>query len=155
MAVSSGAPAPDAVVFKAPRQPVRLRDLYGRPSVLLFFPMAFSSTCTEELCTMSEDLARYEQLGASVYGISVDSPYVNQRYAQDYNVRFPILSDFNKEASTAFGVLSDLGDLRGVSQRSAFVIDGSGVVRYAWLSEKPGELPPFEELQRAVQTIDA
>jgi peroxiredoxin len=143
------------MVFRAPRQPVHLRELYGSATVLLFFPMAFSSTCTEEMCTMSDDLARYEQLGARVYGISVDSPYVNQRYAQDYKVRFPILSDFNKEATAAFGVLSDLGDLRGVAQRSAFVIDAGGIVRYAWLSNNPGELPPFEELQRAVQTIDA
>jgi peroxiredoxin len=155
MIVSRGAAAPDAKVFKAPRQPVQLRELYGSPTVLLFFPMAFSSTCTEEMCTMSEDLARYESLGARVYGISVDSPYVNQHYAREYNLKFPILSDFNKEATAAFGVLSDLGDLRGVSQRSAFVIDGNGLVRYSWLSGNPGELPPFAELQQAVQTLDA
>ena len=155
MIVSTGAQAPDALVFKAPRQPVRLSELYGNTTVLLFFPMAFSSTCTEEMCTMSDDLARYDALGARVYGISVDSPYVNQRYAKDYDVKFPILSDFNKEATAAFGVLSDLGDLRGVSQRSAFVIDNKGVVRYAWLSDKPGDLPPFAELQQAVQTLDA
>jgi peroxiredoxin len=155
MTVSAGAHAPDAMVFKAPRQPVRLSELYGNTTVLLFFPMAFSSTCTEELCTMSSDLARYESLGANVYGISVDSPYVNQRYAKDYDVKFPILSDFNKEATAAFGVLSDLGDLRGVSRRSAFVIDDTGVVRYSWLSDNPGDLPPFAELERAVQTIHA
>ena len=66
MIVSNGAAAPDAKVFKAPRQPVQLRELYGSPTVLLFFPMAFSSTCTEEMCTMSDDIARYESLGARV-----------------------------------------------------------------------------------------
>lgn len=155
MAVSAGAAAPDAIVFRAPRQPVRLSELYSSPTVLLFFPMAFSSTCTEEMCTMSDELSHYDQLGARVYGISVDSPYVNQRYAKDYKVGFPILSDFNREATTAFAVLSDLGDLRGVSRRSAFVIDGNGIVQYAWLSGHPDELPPFSELRQAVQAIDA
>ena len=147
--------APDAVVFRAPRQPVRLSELYGHTTVLLFFPMAFSSTCTEEMCTMSNGLDRYQALDARVFGISVDSPYVNQRYAQDYALTFPVLSDFNREATSAFDVLSDLGDLRGVSRRSVFVIDAQRVVRYVWIAETPGTLPPFHEIEQAVTATHA
>lgn len=150
--IETGTRAPDAVVFSAPRQPVHLNELYGDDiTVLMFFPLAFSSTCTEEMCTMAEDMSKYERLGARVYGISIDSPYVNAHFAAECNARFPILSDFNREAARAFDVLRpELNGLIGVSERANFVIGRDGVVRYTWIGEHPGVMPPFDALEAAV-----
>jgi peroxiredoxin len=153
--IDTGTTAPDAVVFKGPREPIHLSDLYSDGiTVLLFFPFAFSSTCTAEMCTMAEDLAKYEQLGARVYGMSIDSPYTNIRFAKECGATFPILSDFNREASRAFDVLRpDLGGLLEVSERANFVIGRDGVVHYTWIGEHPGVMPPFDELAAAVAAL--
>ncbi|HEX6559337.1 MAG TPA: redoxin domain-containing protein [Longimicrobiales bacterium] len=151
MALKAGEQAPDATVFKYPREAVRLSELRGRKHVLLFFPLAFSSTCTEEMCTMAEDYSAYRDLGVEVIGLSVDSPYVNQKFADSCQASFPILSDFNKQASEAYGVLRPaLGDLQGVSERAAFVVDEQGVVRYAWVGEHPGVMPDFAAIKAAL-----
>lgn len=153
MAIKAGQQAPDATVFRFPREAVKLSDLRGRKHVLLFFPLAFSSTCTQEMCTMAEDYSAYRDLGVDVIGLSVDSPYVNQKFAESCNASFPIWSDFNKEATQAYDVLRPaLGDLKGVSERAAFVIDENGVVKYAWVGENPGVLPDFSALKRAVNS---
>lgn len=147
-----GAAAPDAEVYRGTREAVQLSAFYEQgTTVLLFFPLAFTSTCTEQMCTMAEDLGQYERLGAQVVGLSVDSPMANQRFAAECGATFPILSDFNREASRAFGILRDaLGLLRDVSERAAFVIDRNGRVQYAWVGEHPGLLPPADELAAAV-----
>ena len=122
------------------------------PVVLLFYPLAFSSTCTEEMCTVADDYAAYEELGATVLAISVDSPYVNAAFARDCGASFPFLSDFNREASRAYGVLrGSLGELEGVSERAAFVIDADGVITYTWVGENPGVFPPLAEIKAAVE----
>src|SRR5688572_746204 len=124
MALQPGTQAPDAVVFRGPREPVHLHDYKGPPIVLLFFPLAFSGVCTREMCTVADDFSAWRDLGAQVLGISVDSPYVNVRFAAACNASFPILSDFNKEATVKYGVYrEEMDGLRGVSERAAFVID--------------------------------
>lgn len=134
------------------RTTVRREDLGPGPIVLLFFPLAYSEVCTTEMCAVAEDYSAWRDLGATVVGISVDSPYVNARFAADCEAPFPILSDFNREASAAYGVLREtLGELRGVSERAAFVIDPAGDVTYRWVGEHPGKLPPFEEIKAAVR----
>jgi glutaredoxin-dependent peroxiredoxin len=151
MALKVGEVAPDAVLFKAPRQPIHLSDFKGQPVVLLFFPLAFSSTCTKEMCTIADDYSAWQDIGAQVFGVSVDSPYVNVKFAEECKANFPILSDFNKEATVKYGVYrEDLNGLRGVSERAAFVIDGKGVIRYVWVGEHPGVFPPLEEIKDAV-----
>lgn len=151
MAIKAGDVAPDATVFKFPRDAVKLSEYRGRKHVILFFPLAFTSTCTEEMCTLSDDFSSYEKLGVDLIGLSVDSPYVNQKFAESCDATFPIMSDFNKEATEAFGVMRpSLGELKGVSERAAFVIDEAGIVRYAWVGEHPGLLPNFEEIKAAV-----
>src|SRR5688572_11738038 len=131
MRVKVGDQAPNATVFIRPREPVKLHDYRGQPHVLLFFPLAFSGVCTQEVCAIAEDYSAYEKLGAKVIGISVDSPYVNQKFAESCNASFPIASDFNKEAIEAYGVVrGDLNGLKGVAERSAFVIDANGRITY-------------------------
>jgi glutaredoxin-dependent peroxiredoxin len=155
MPVKSGAAAPDATVFIAPKQPVRLHDLIDAPTLLLFFPLAFTSVCTKELCTVAEDFTSYSELGAKVYAISVDSPNVNAKFAAACNATYPFLSDFNREAATAFGVLRpELNGLRHVSERAAFIVDAQYVVRYAWVGEHPGVMPDFDAIRQALRTLD-
>ena len=153
--VPVGTPAPD---FSLPPGPgpdrVTLSELRGRPVVLLFFPLAFSGKCTEEMCSVAENWSKWEELDAAVYGISVDSPFVNQKFAQETGVPFPILSDFNKDASSAFGVLyPEYYGLHGVSKRSAFVVDREGRIAYSWVSDDSSVLPPFDEVRQAVARL--
>jgi peroxiredoxin len=150
-----GTLAPDARLAVRPRDWKGLHELRGgQPAVLLFFPLAFSSTCTEEVCTMAETCAHYEDLGVRVFGISIDSPYVNARFAQETGAAFPILSDFNKEATRAYDVYrEDLGGLLGVSERAVFVIDAGGIIAWTWQGEHPGVMPPFDAIEAAVQRV--
>ncbi|MFL2927491.1 MAG: redoxin domain-containing protein [Opitutales bacterium] len=116
--------------------------------VLLFFPFAFTGVCTEETCSVRDDLSAYENLNAKVYGISVDSPFAQEAMALKENLNFPLLSDFNKETSLAYGVLyEDFIGFKGVSKRSAFVISKNGEILFAWSSEDPKQLPDFEAIK--------
>jgi peroxiredoxin len=153
--LKQGAPAPDVSLAVRPREWVSIHDLRdGMPAVLLFFPLAFSGTCTDEICTMAENYARFEDLGARVFGISIDSPYVNARFARETGATFPILSDFNKEATHAYDVYrQDLGGLRGVSERAVFVIDAGGTIAWTWQGEHPGVMPPFDQIEAAVREV--
>lgn len=156
MGLPAGRMAPDAVLTLGDaRTAVSIHDHLGeRPLLLLFFPLAFSSTCTEEMCAVAEDYEAYTSLGAQVLGISVDSPYANARFAEETGAPFPILSDFNRTASRAYGVLRDtLGFLEGVSERAAFVIDRDGVIGYAWVGETPGTFPPLDEIKAAIARL--
>lgn len=153
--VAVGQPAPDFSLPPAPGPDrVTLSEHRGEPVVLLFFPLAFSSVCTDEMCRMAEDWSRWEEVGATVLGISVDSPFVNRKFAEETGVSFPVLSDFNKEAGEAYGVLyPDFFGLEGVAKRSAFVVDGDGTVAWAWVTEDAGVLPPFEEILEVVEGL--
>jgi len=149
--VPVGASAPDFSLAPGPGPDrVTLSELRGRPVVLLFFPLAFSGVCTDEMCQMAEAWPRWEEIDARVLGISVDSPFVNRRFAEETGVSFPILSDFNKDASSAYGVLyPDYFGMHGVSKRAAFVVDPEGRIAYVWVGEDADRLPPFDEVRAA------
>ena len=120
--------------------------------VLLFFPFAFTSVCTEETCSVRDDLASYTELDAQVYGISVDSPFAQEVMSQKENLNFTLLSDFNKTVSTAYGVLyEDFIGFEGVAKRSAFVISKEGTILHAWSSDDPKQLPDFEVIKSVLQ----
>ena len=153
MALQPGTPAPDFTLTHGDAgTTASLGDYLGTgPVLLLFYPLAFSPTCTEELCTVAENYSAYEDLGATVIAISVDSPYVNARFADDCGASFPFLSDFNRTASRDYAVLREtLGQLEGVSERAAFVIDADGVITYTWVGENPGVFPPLAQIRDAV-----
>lgn len=156
MALSVGEQAPEFRLFFRPKEPaVRLSDFLERgPVVLLFFPLAFSSTCTEEMCAVAESYGAWEAVDAQVLGVSVDSPWVNVRFARECGAPFPILSDFNRTASRAYGVMYDeFHGLEGVSKRAAFVIDPKGKVAYAWVRDDAGVMPPLEEIRQVVGAL--
>jgi glutaredoxin-dependent peroxiredoxin len=154
MGLQAGDRAPDVALPNHDGKHVSLSELWSaRPTVLLFFPLAFSSTCTEELCNVRDDMASYNGLNAQVAAVSVDSPYVLRRFREDIGAEYPFLSDFNREASEKFGVLrsAPLGPgLRNASDRAAFVIGTDGVIRWAWHEANPSLLPPFEEIKAAL-----
>ncbi len=119
--------------------------------VVFFFPLAFSGVCTKEMCTVADEWDRWEALDAVVVAISVDSPFTNHRFAQETGAPFPILSDFNRDVSTAYGVRNDdYFGMRGVADRSAFVIDSDGVILHAWKEEEDGTLPDFDLLREVL-----
>lgn len=153
--VTVGSRAPDFSLPPAPGpERVSLSQYRGEPVVVLFFPLAFSGVCTEELCRLAEDWSRWEALDARVLGISVDSPFVSRKFAEETGVPFPVLSDFNKEAASAYGVLyPDFFGLKGVAKRSAFVVDEDGAVVYAWVTEDADVLPPFDEIREALSRL--
>jgi peroxiredoxin len=155
MPLKAGDKAPDVTLPSHSGERVSLAELWSqRPLVVLFFPLAFTSTCTEELCTVGNDLASYQELDAQPVAVSVDSPFVLARFRSECAAEYPFLSDFNREATERFGVLrtDPLGPgLRNASDRAAFVIDREGMVAYAWHSTNPGLLPPFDEIKAALR----
>ncbi len=153
--ISVGQEAPDFTLHEVfGDDMVTLSEHRGQPVVLMFVPLAFSGVCTKELCHVGENWDVWGGLGARIYGISIDSPFVNQKWKSDMGVPFPILSDFNRTAAEAYGVLvQDFFGLKGVAKRSVFVVDGAGSVGFAWVSDDPGVLPPFAEIVDAVRRV--
>ncbi|MCL6553326.1 MAG: redoxin domain-containing protein [Firmicutes bacterium] len=156
MAVEVGQMVPDVTLVSADRTAVRLRELLGRPTVLLFFPGAFTGVCTKEMCAFRDHLARFTALDAQVVAISVDSPFAQQAFADQHGLTFTLLSDFTREAVKAFGVEDPNfagGLLPGVAWRSVFVVDGAGVVRWKWLAPTQGTEPDYAAVEAAVRSL--
>lgn len=156
MALATGTKAPEFTLKSKNAdglQDVSLSDNLGKKkTVLLFFPLAFTSVCMKEMCDVSDSITAYNDLNAAVYGISVDSPFAQEQMAKVDGLKFPLLSDFNKEVSEAYDVLyADLLGFKGVSKRSAFVIDESGVIIYSESAEDPHDLPNFDAIKAALQ----
>ena len=157
MTLNQGDPA---VGFKLPAKvgdEVDVSAFMGKDRiVLLFFPLAFSPVCTDEMCHFRDNWSQWEGLEAKVFGISVDSPFVTDRFRQENQVPFPILSDFNKEVCTQYGVVhEELIGLKGVAKRSAFVISADGKIAYKWVTDDPRVQVPFDEIKTAVQATGA
>lgn len=155
MPIQVGQAAPSFKLFSSEKKEISLADQHGKNVVLLFFPLAFTSVCTAELCSVRDSISVYNGLNANVFGISVDSPQTLERFKQDQGLNFTLLSDFNKEASTAYDTIYEtfaMG-MKGVSKRSAFVIDGEGILRYAEVLENAGEQPNFEAIRKTLSEL--
>lgn len=150
-----GQPAPQFSLFNADKEKVNLSDFKGKNVVLLFFPQAFTGVCTEELCSIRDNMSKYESLNAQVLGVSVDSVFTLAKFRDEQKYNFPLLSDFNKEVSTAYGTIYEswILDMKGVSKRSAFVIDADGVIRYAEVLENPGLQPDFNAINETLSSL--
>jgi peroxiredoxin len=156
LVVQVGQEAPDFTLYNSEKEKVTLSSFKGKNVLLLFFPQAFTGTCTKELCSTRDNIALYDQANAQVLGISVDSVFTLARYKEDQQLNFPLLSDFNKTVSTDYGTLYDtfVFDMRGVSKRSAFVIDKAGIVRYAEVLETASDLPDFAAIQQILKSLN-
>lgn len=155
MAIQVGQPAPDFTLRNSDKQPVKLSDYKGKNVVLLFFPLAFTGTCTEELCSVRDNMAIYNDLNAQVLAISVDSPFTLEKFKQEQGYDFPLLSDFNKEVSRTYDCLYQdfVLDMKGVAKRSAFVIDKEGIIRYAEVLEDAGNIPDFDAIKQTLKQL--
>ncbi len=155
MALQVGDSAPKFTLKNTALEEVSLDSQLGQNVVLLFVPLAFTGICTAELCDISQGINAYEELGARVLGISVDSPFALKNWAEKEDINIPLLSDFNREVSAAYGAqYEELLGLKGVAKRSAFVIDREGVVRYASVSDDAKVLPDFEAIQACLQDLN-
>lgn len=154
MPLTTGERAPGFSLPAAPGEVVDVGERIGqRPVALLFFPLAFSSVCTEELCAVRDDWSAWEALDADVYGVSADSPFVTRRFREELGLPFPLLSDFNHEVGAAYGVLyEDYFGLKGVARRAAFVVDADGRIAYVWVSERDDVLPDLHAVREAIRT---
>lgn len=152
MKIEVGQKAPDFTLYDSSKNKVSLSDFKGKQVLILFFPQAFTSVCTKELCNVRDHIDQYNHVNAQVLGISVDSVFTLAKYKEEQKLNFPLLSDFNKEVSETYGALYDTFafDMKGVSKRSAFVIDEGGVVQYAEVLENAGDLPNFESIEAAL-----
>lgn len=120
--------------------------------VLLFFPLVYTPVCTAEMCSVRDTMSQYNDLHAQVLGISVDNPFAQKAWAKENKLTFPLLSDFNKTVSAAYGALyEDLIGFKGVSKRSAFVVDKQGKLRYASVSDDAKQLPDFAAIQKVLK----
>ncbi|MBL8604751.1 MAG: peroxiredoxin [Myxococcales bacterium] len=152
MSATVGTPAPDFKLPSTPGEFVTLSELKGKSVVLLFYPAAFTSVCTKEMCAVGEDFSAYESLNATVLAISVDMPWAAQKFKAETGAPFAFLSDFNKEVIAAYGVVRHgfAFGLRDVAERAVFVIDAEGTIRYRWVGENPGIFPDLGAVKAAL-----
>lgn len=155
MKVEIGKPAPAFGLYDTTKKKVTLDDFSGKNVLLLFFPQAFTGVCTKELCAVRDDISRYSNAHAQVICISVDSLFTLNKFKEDQHFDFPLLSDFNKEVSELYGSLyADwIFEMKGVSKRSAFIIDKKGIVRYAEVLESAGDIPDFEAIKEMLAAL--
>lgn len=155
MKIEVGQTAPDFTLYDSGKNKVTLSDQRGQNVLLLFFPLAFTSTCTAELCAVRDNISFYNNTNAKVFGISVDSLHTLAKYKAEQNLNFSLLSDFNKEVSTAYGTIYEMFsyNMKGVAKRSAFVIDTNGIVKYAEVLEKASEQPNFKNIALTLENL--
>ena len=155
MSIQIGQKAPDFSLYDSEKNKTTLSDYRGKNILLLFFPQAFTSVCTAELCGVRDDISRYSNEQAQVFGISVDSVFTLAQFKESQQYNFPLLSDFNKEVSTSYGSIYNdwILDMKGVSKRAAFVIDKEGIVRYAEVLENAGEVPNFNAIRETLDSL--
>jgi peroxiredoxin len=158
MAISVGSKAPDFSLKSKQASgvvDVKLSDNLGKKNtLLLFFPLAFTGVCTQEMCDISSGMNAYKDSNADVIGISVDSPFSQEAWAQKEKISVTLASDLNKKTAEAYGtLLPDLAGLGAVSARAAFVIDKAGVVQYSEQTPTPKELPNFKAIKETLAKL--
>lgn len=155
MALQKGDQAPLFTLISSENTEVSLSDFAGKNILLLFFPFAFTGVCTEELCSTRDSITQYNNMNCEVIGISVDSPFSLAQFKEKENLNFTLLSDFNKKISKQYGCIYEefVLNLKGVSKRSAFVINKNGKIEYAEVLENAEDIPDFESVKNVLQSL--
>jgi len=153
-ALRIGSKAPNFKLLGTDLSPIQLSDYKGKNVVLQFFPLAFTSVCTAQMCTSRDDQNDYSELDAKVIGVSVDSPFVLKKFAEENELNFSVASDFNRTVSKAYGVLfeDDFMGMSHFSKRSAFVIDRNGIIQYAEITAGKS-LPNFSKIKETLHQL--
>ena len=155
MNIEIGKPAPDFTLYDSAKNKITLSDMKGHSVLLLFFPLAFTSTCTAELSSIRDNISFYNKMNATVFGISVDSLHTLAKFKSEQSLNFSLLSDFNKDVSSLYDSLYEMFgyNMKGVSKRSAFVIDKNGIIRYAEILENASEQPNFKNITLVLEGL--
>jgi peroxiredoxin len=155
MAADVGSPAPDFTLKNQDREPVTLSQQLGSGAVVLaFFPGAFSGTCTKEMCTLRDSMSQLNGLGAKVLGISTDTFFTLKAWSDQQKLGFLLLSDYNKEAINAYGVVNpDMIGLKNIAKRAVFVVDKGGIIRYREVLDDARNEPDYDKLRQALTQL--
>lgn len=148
--------APDFTLVNQDREKITLSDYKGENVVLAFYPGAFTGGCTQEMCTIRDEIAELEDLNARIFGISVNDPFSNKAFHEENVLNFLLLCDYNREVVKKYNVYhEDFAGLEGytVAKRSVFILDSEGVVQYKWVTENPGVMPPYEEIKQQLAVL--
>jgi peroxiredoxin len=154
--IKTGDKAPSFHLPNQKKEMVSLESLKGKKVVLAFYPAAFTSVCTKEMCSFTDSLTELNAVNAVVLGVSVDPPFSNAAFAEKNRIGFALLSDYKREATRAYDVaLDDFAGMPGytAAKRAVFVIDGAGIVRYTWVGANPGIEPSYDEVKKAVEAL--
>lgn len=155
--VEIGDKAPDFELLDTERNKRNLGEFTGKALVIAFYPGAFTSVCTQEMCALRDSLAKFNELKADIVGISVNDPFSNKAFSDQNQLNFPLLSDYTRKTVCDYDVaVEDFAGMHGytAAKRSAFIIDGKGVVRYRWVSEDPGVEPDYGEIEEHLREMD-
>ncbi len=156
MPLKVGDKVPQFTLTDSERKERSLSEFLGKKTVLAFFPGAFTGVCTKEMCALRDSMANFNSLNAHVVAVSVDGPFANKAFADANKLTFTLLSDHTRVVSRQIaGIHEDFAGVKGytASKRAVFVLDPKGIVKYAWISENPGNEPPYEEIGKALSAI--
>ena len=148
--------APDFNLKNTEKNDIALSSYKGKTVVLAFYPGAFTGVCDTEMCSLRDSMSSFNDLNATVLGISVDSPWANAEFAKKYEINFNLLSDYNRDVSKAYDMIfNGLGGLEGYecSNRGVLIIDGEGLIQYRWVAENPGVEPNYSEIIEKVKSL--
>ena len=148
--------APDFNLKNTEKNNIALSSYKGKTVVLAFYPGAFTGVCDTEMCSLRDSMSSFNDLNATVLGISVDSPWANAEFAKKYEINFNLLSDYNRDVSKAYDMIfNGLGGLKGYecSNRGVIIIDGQGLIKYRWVAENPGIEPNYSEIIEKVKSL--
>lgn len=150
-----GSKVPSFAVVDSEKQPLTNETIAGKRTLILFFPAAFTGVCTKELCSVRDDIARYNQLNANIVGVSTDTLFTLAKYKEEQGLNFTLASDYNKEMCGAFGAQYDdfVFGMKGTARRAAFIIDTDGTVQYAEVLESAGDLPNFDAIKSTLEKL--
>jgi len=156
MMIEVGDKASDFTLVNQDREKVTLSDYAGENVVLAFYPGAFTGGCTQEMCSIRDKIAELEDLNARIFGVSVNDPFSNKAFHEENVLNFPLLCDYSREVVKMYDVYhEDFAGLAGytVAKRSVFILDSYGVVRYKWVTENPGVMPPYEAIKQQLALL--
>ena len=148
--------APNFNLKNTEKNDIALSSFKGKTVVLAFYPGAFTGVCDTEMCSLRDSMNSFNDLNATVLGISVDSPWANAEFAKKYEINFNLLSDYNRDVSKAYDMIfNGLGGLEGYecSNRGVIIIDGQGLIQYRWVAENPGIEPNYSEIIEKVKSL--
>ncbi len=155
--IKEGSKAIDFSLLDTDRKQRGLKEFMKDKLVLAFYPGAFTSVCTREMCALRDSLARFNEMSADVLGVSVSDPFANKAFAEKNGLTFPLLSDYERKVVRAWGIaLEDFAGMKGytAAKRSVFILDKTGTIRYRWVSDDPGKEPDYGQIEKKLKEIE-